>query len=143
MRKLLATLLLSISLLASVAGGSFYFPNSANGYKWTVSREAQCGVGSVWMKVTRSDYTNNYGNYSYTVWMATNSYDYDYCQKANTYVDDIKISYFDEARGGYYYAANFYPFYMTVGTTRSVYTFYSADPTEEFQISVGKIIPSF
>lgn len=128
-------------LLMSIVGfcqSEFNF-NASNYGAFQVSRDAKCGIGNVYCIVTRSPYTNAYGNYVYQVYFATNSYFYN-CNPARTYIPDIEILYFEGKN--WWYPGGFTKFWMTVGQTTLAYTLFHPSPYLQIKIKTGFLEPT-
>ncbi len=109
--------------------------------KFKVSGQAYCGIGNAYCTVTRSQYTNQFGNYVYQIYFATNSYLGD-CSQSRTYIPDIEVMYCDNQNGRYYYPNNFYKFWVTVGQTNLIYTLYHPYPNLLIKIRTGYMQPT-
>lgn len=138
MKNIILTFVFLISSLVAFSQSTFIIaPNEYGSFK--VSSQAQCGLGSVYCMVTRSNTTNEYGNYIYQVWFATNSY-FPNCQASRTYIPDISIWYFDGKYWNMPY--NYFSFWMTVGQTSLGYTLFHPNPYLQIKISTGVLQPT-
>lgn len=138
MKKFLFLILLTISHLISSAQSQFYFaPNEYGTFK--VSSQAQCGLGSVYCMVVRSASANEYGNYVYQIYFATNSY-FPNCGVARTYIPDISIRYLEGKNWLLPY--NFHNFWLIVGQTSLGYTLFHPSPYVKFYITTGPLQPT-
>lgn len=140
MKKLFLIFIFLFTLTKSFGQTSFYF-NQKQYESWQVSNQAQCGLGSIFCTVYRSQTVNEYGNYIYYVYFASNSYFYN-CQFARTYVPNINVYYLDNKTNKYLLPLNYYPFWITVGPTSLVYTLYHPDPYLRLWINVGIMEPT-
>lgn len=138
MRKLLLIFLFSIICFLSKSQTDYYF-TSTEYSTWKVSGEAQCGIGNAYCYVSRSFGVNAYGNYTYYIYFASNSYHIN-CQYTRTYIPDIYIYYFQNGR--YNLPINFFPFWITIGDTDLIYTLFHPNPHLALKVSVGKMEPT-
>ena len=123
MKNFLILLFVFISVISN-AQSSFDF----SGYeynKFKVSGQALCGDGNAYCMVTRSQYQNQFGNYTYQIYFATNSY-FGNCNPTRTYIPNIEIMYLEGSK--WCYPQNYYKFWVTVGQTQLVYTLYHPYP---------------
>jgi hypothetical protein len=113
-------------------------------YDYTIfksSGNAQCGVGNTYCTIYRSNTPNNFNNYVYSVYLASNSYLID-CSPSKTYVSSVEIYYFDKTVNKYITPRNFYPFWVIIGETTVVYTFFHPNPNLIFHIKLGNMEPT-
>lgn len=136
MKKLLLILFLLISSIG-LSQSEFNF-NGSNYGAFQLSGQAFCGFGNGYCTVTRSLTPNQYGNYIYQVYFATNSYFLD-CSAARTYIPNIEVMYFD---GVWYYPSNFFKFWLTVGPTSLAYTLFHPNPALQIKIRTGLMQPT-
>jgi hypothetical protein len=137
MKKFLILLFTVISII-SKAQSSFDF-TSYEYNKFKVSGQALCGSGNAYCMVTRSQYQNQFGNYTYQIYFATNSY-FGNCSPSRTYIPNIEIMYLEGNR--WYYPQNYYKFWVTVGQTQLVYTLYHPYPNLQIKIRTGFMEPT-
>jgi hypothetical protein len=140
MRKFLLTFIFLLTFLVSFSQSMFTF-NSSNYNRFSVSGEGMCGVGNAYCLVNRSPGPNQYGNYTYSIYFATNSYLAN-CNPSKTYIPNIEIIYYDDASGKYLYPVNFYTFWVSVGQTSLVYTLYHPNPYLTIKVRTGKMEPT-
>ena len=137
MKKFLILLFVFISIISN-AQSSFDF--SSYGYnKFKVSGQALCGAGNAYCMVTRSQYQNQFGNYTYQIYFATNSY-FGNCNPTRTYIPNIEIMYLEGSK--WCYPQNYYKFWVTVGQTQLVYTLYHPYPNLQIKIRTGFMEPT-
>ena len=105
----------------------------------TVSGQALCGTGNAYCMVTRSQYQNQFGNYTYQIYFATNSY-FGNCNPTRTYIPNIEIMYLEGSK--WCYPQNYYKFWVTVGQTQLVYTLYHPYPNLQIKIRTGFMEPT-
>lgn len=113
-------------------------------FEYTVFKstgEPQCGVGNVFCTIYRSNSQNTYKNYTYTIYLSSNSY-FTNCNPTRTYVSSIEIFYLEPGLNKYVLPRNFFPFWVTVGETSVVYTFFHPNPNLYFHIKMGNIEPT-
>jgi hypothetical protein len=137
MKKFLILLFVFISVISN-AQSSFDF----SGYeynKFKVSGQALCGAGNAYCMVTRSQYQNQFGNYTYQIYFATNSY-FGNCNPTRTYIPNIEIMYLEGSK--WCYPQNYYKFWVTVGQTQLVYTLYHPYPNLQIKIRTGFMEPT-
>jgi|LakMenEpi03Aug12_release.lakeMendotaPanAssembly.Ray.scaffolds.fasta_scaffold276170_3 hypothetical protein len=137
MKKFLILLFVFISIISN-AQSSFDF----SGYeynKFKVSGQALCGAGNAYCMVTRSQYQNQFGNYTYQIYFATNSY-FGNCNPTRTYIPNIEIMYLEGSK--WCYPQNYYKFWVTVGQTQLVYTLYHPYPNLQIKIRTGFMEPT-
>jgi hypothetical protein len=136
MKRLLLILFLLISTIV-LSQSEFNF-NGTNYSSFQLSGQAFCGYGNVYCTVTRSTTTNQYGNYCYQIYFASNSY-FSNCSVARTYIPNIEVIYWDN---GWYYPMNFYKFWLTVGQTSLAYTLFHPNPALQIKIRTGLLEPT-
>jgi hypothetical protein len=136
MKRLLLILFLLISNI-SLSQSEYNF-NGTNYGSFQLSGTAYCGFGNAYCTVTRSVSPNQYGNYIYQIYFASNSYFID-CNVARTYISNIEVIYWDNA---WYYPTNFYKFWVTVGPTSLAYTLYHPNPALQIKIRTGLMQPT-
>jgi hypothetical protein len=137
MKNFLILLFVFISVISN-AQSSFDF----SGYeynKFKVSGQALCGAGNAYCMVTRSQYQNQFGNYTYQIYFATNSY-FGNCNPTRTYIPNIEIMYLEGSK--WCYPQNYYKFWVTVGQTQLVYTLYHPYPNLQIKIRTGFMEPT-
>lgn len=137
MKNFLILLFVFISVISN-AQSSFDF----SGYeynKFKVSGQALCGTGNAYCMVTRSQYQNQFGNYTYQIYFATNSY-FGNCNPTRTYIPNIEIMYLEGSK--WCYPQNYYKFWVTVGQTQLVYTLYHPYPNLQIKIRTGFMEPT-
>ena len=138
MKKLIFILILSILSIVSCAQTTFDF-NVYEYNRFKVSGQALCGQGNAYCTVTRSQYQNQFGNYTYQIYFATNSYFGD-CNPSRTYIPNIEIMYLEYNK--WYYPQNYYKFWMTFGRTSLAYTLYHPYPNLQIKIRTGFMEPT-
>lgn len=137
MRNILIILFLMFCPPAVSQTEFVFTPNQFGSFK--ASSQAQCGMGSVYCMVLRSPTKNEYGNYIYQIYFATNSY-FPNCQPARTYVSDIRIWCFDGK--SWIHPYNYFSFWITVGQTQLAYAIYHPNPMLPIRVSTGILQPT-
>jgi len=136
MKKFLTTFILGIFLSLSVAFGQGSKTFTEHNGDWYKTAEAYCGVGEFWLATVKHTSTdpNLAGYYVYEVWITSNSY-YTNCNKANTFIEEINITYQDPSSKIWYYPSGFDAFDAIVGESQVVYYIISASPNLPIKIS--------
>ena len=137
MKKFLIVIFVVISSILHSQSVFDFSPVEYGSFK--MSGQAICGLGNAFCTVTRSDMPNQFGNYTFWVYFSTNSYFGD-CSKARTYITNIEVMYWQDGR--YYYPANFYKFWITVGQTTLSYTLFHPNPNLQIKIRTGLMEPT-
>lgn len=121
---------------------NFVFPNN-NSYGWqnTIGElnESYCGISGLFTGINRSIKPNAYGNYRYDILMASNSYTpaENGCILKYTYVENVKIYYYDENINSWKYPLYFMKFWAYIGNSNLIYTIYSPHPNLKIKIEIG------
>jgi hypothetical protein len=138
MNKIKFLIILLLIPFLSIAQSTFDFLPYEYG-QFKTSGQALCGLGNAHSLVTRSDAPNQFGNYVYQIYFATNSY-FPNCVISRTYIPDIHILYSENDK--YFYPINYNPFWVTVGETALVYTLFHNSPKIKIKIVTGHMTPT-
>jgi len=137
-------LLLIILLLACYSKMTFSqynvkFPSKESAYGWQYVGKNCTNCGAGYFGVTRSQYVNEFGNYQYSIFSYTSSYN-QYNQLSYTYFSGIKVYAYDQ--GKWIALDNQLPFDIIVGTSQQLtYTLFSDNPNLYIWITINNIYP--
>lgn len=141
MKKLLLSILFLLFTTFGISQGysELVFPNSNGGYGWQ-QVGAQCnGCASFFVGVSRSDYPNEYGNYKYSIFYQTNSFD----QMGNprmTYINNIYFYYYDY-NGGYWIPLERNEIWVLCNNSPFMaYSTFSPNPQLPIKITAGSYV---
>lgn len=141
MYKRILILFLVLLSFISYSQTVYTFGPADYNHVWKVSGQANYGIGNAFCLVTRSENTNEYGNYLYSIFFSTNSY-LSNGSNCRTYIQDIDITYYNPELRRYLYPANYYRFWITVGQPTLVYTIYHYSNSLYIRVSTGEMQPT-
>jgi hypothetical protein len=143
MKKIILSLLFSLFLSFGFSQNlTFNFPSNGS-YAWQNSVGAgsvsYCGTSGLFMGVSRSQYTNKYGSYEYTIFVASNSYSSqaEGCYLGYTYADEINIYCWNTVTNHWEFPLYFSPLWVNVGNSAPLYKLYSSNPLLYIRVIVG------
>ncbi len=140
MKKYILSLILIIySYIGYSQNYSVKFPTVETGYGWQYIGQNCTNCGACYIGITRSQSTNDFGNYLYSVFSYTSSYN-KYNQLAYTYLNSVKVyAYYN----GKWNELDTQPaFNLVVGHTQTLtYSLFSSDPNLYILVTISSIYP--
>lgn len=141
MKRIIIIILLSIlGTICAAQNNSLYktvFPSKTNGYSWQLLGNVCTGCGAGYVGIERSIGPNEFGNYQYTIYLYSSSYN---LNNLVTYSYFQKIKIYGNYNGQWAQLDNVPPFDLIVGLQNTVcYTLFSADPNYYILVTIGDI----
>ena len=139
MKKFILTISLLICSLFAFNQVELVFPSQSGGYNWQQVGVNCSGCSSFFVGINKTQYPNEYGNYSYSVYFQTNSFD-SYGNPRMTYITDIYFYYYDQYGRWFTLDSNTPYWVLCANESYLGYSFFSPNPNLYVKIRIGNYV---